>query len=101
MARTKSVDIPDPQLVRLNSLGYSLAAIAEVFKCHPSTVTKRLSDLGVAPADTRRTFMDDVLRTMTPDQIDWLSSYLGPHYHVKNLVVDLLKTAYMARNDPQ
>lgn len=101
MARTKSADIPDAQLVRLNSLGYSLAAIAEVFKCHPSTVTNRLKDLGVAPADTRRSFMEDVLRTMTPDQVEWLSSYLGPHYQVKNFVIDIIKTAYMARNEPQ
>ena len=98
MPRPK-LNIPDAQIVRLNSLGYSLGYIAETFGCHPSTVANRLESMGIAPADTRRTFMEDVMRNMPADQIEWIYSYLGPHYQIKNLVIDLLTTAYIAQRD--
>lgn len=85
----------DADLVRLNSVGLSLATIGTILGCHPSTVTLRLKTLGVSPADTRRTFMEDVLANLSPAQQDWVADQLGPHRHIKDMVKDLLVKAYI------
>ena len=88
----------DSDIIRLNSVGLSLATIAKVLGCHPTTVTLRLKSLGVDPADTRRTFMEDIFVTLSTDQQDWLADQLGPHLHVKNFMKNLLVEAYINRN---
>ena len=50
----------DADIIRLNSVGLSLSTIAGLFGCHPATISLRLKALNVAPADTRRSFMEDV-----------------------------------------
>ena len=92
--RTKKT-IPDSDLVRLNSLGFSLATIGSSLGCHPTTVTLRLKDIGVVPADTRRTFMEDVLMKMPPAQLEWVETQLGPHYSIKDYVRSLITNAYL------
>ena len=92
--RTKKT-IPDSDLVRLNSLGFSLATIGASLGCHPTTVTLRLKDLGVTPADTRRTFMEDILLSMPPAQLEWIETKLGPHHSIKDFVRSLITTAYL------
>ena len=87
--------VEDADIIRLNSLGYSLSHIAEIYDCHISTITLRLKALGVPPADTRRTFMEDIYKVFTPSQLDILADKLGPHLsikdHVRNLILkDLL-----------
>ena len=96
--RTKKT-IPDSDLVRLNSLGFSLATIGSSLGCHPTTVTLRLKDLGVAPADTRRTFMEDVLMKMPPAQLEWVETQLGPHYSIKDYVRSLITNAYLKQKN--
>ena len=99
--RTKKT-IPDSDLVRLNSLGFSLATIGSSLGCHPTTVTLRLKDIGVVPADTRRTFMEDVLMKMPPAQLEWVETQLGPHYSIKDYVRSLITNAYLRqKNDSQ
>jgi len=99
--RTKKT-IPDSDLVRLNSLGFSLATIGSSLGCHPTTVTLRLKDLGVAPADTRRTFMEDVLMKLPPAQLEWIETQLGPHLSIKAYVRSLITDAYLRhKNDTQ
>lgn len=83
----------DFQITRLNSVGLSLSTIAEILDCHPTTVTLRLRSLGVPPADTRRTFMEDVFRTLTSEQQEWLADYIEANKQdlrtfVKNLIVN-------------
>ena len=92
--RTKKT-IPDSDLIRLNSLGFSLATIGASLGCHPTTVTLRLKDLGVAPADTRRTFMEDILMKMPIGQLEWVERQLGPHHSVKDFVRTLITKAYL------
>ena len=96
--RTKKT-IPDSDLVRLNSLGFSLATIGSSLGCHPTTVTLRLKDLGVVPADTRRTFMEDVLMKMPPAQLEWVETQLGPHYSIKDYVRSLITNAYLKQKN--
>lgn len=88
----------DEDIVRLNSVGLSLSTIAKVLDCHPSTITLRLKSLGVAPADTRRTFMEDVFTGLTTPQQDWLADQLGPHLSIKDYVRNLLAKEYQAKN---
>lgn len=89
--------ITDSQLLRENSIGLSLQRIGELYDCHPTTIGQRLNGLGVAPADTRRGFMSDVLDGFSADQKDWLYSQLGPSHGIKDLVRNLILKAYYAR----
>lgn len=80
----------DTEIVRLNSLGYSLATIGSQLNVHPTTVTLRLRALNIEPADTRRTFMEDVLRSFSASQLDKLADKLGPNLSVKDHVRNLI-----------
>lgn len=84
----------DADIIRLNSVGLSLATIARVLDCHPSTVTIRLTSLKVQPADTRRSFMEDVFTSLTPEQQEWLADQLGPECSIKDFVKKLIVKAY-------
>jgi hypothetical protein len=58
--------------------------------CNPSTITLRLKSLNVPPADTRRTFMEDIFTDLTVTQQDWIADQLGPHLSIKDFVRNLL-----------
>lgn len=81
----------DADIVRLNSVGLSLATIAQVLGCHPTTITLRLKSLNVPPADTRRAFMEDVFKTLNPDEQEWLADQLSGTVAVKDFVQRLIK----------
>jgi hypothetical protein len=57
----------DEEILRLNSIGLSLSTIASIVDCHPTSITLRLKSLKVPPADTRRSFMEDILATLPPE----------------------------------
>ena len=63
----------DDDIIRLNSVGLSLATIARALDCHPTTVTLRLRSLKIPPADTRRSFMEDIFLSLDLNQQEWLS----------------------------
>lgn len=88
------------EIIRLNSVGLSLSTIAEIIGCHPTTVTLRLKSLGVEPADTRRTFMEDIVTTLSNDQQEWLVTQLGPSLPIKDFVKNLLVEKYLRSNQP-
>ena len=88
----------DEDIIRLNSVGLSLSTIAKKLDCHPTTITLRLKALKINPADTRRTFMEDVFNGMAKPQQDWLINQLGPHISVKDYVQNLLVKDYLAKN---
>lgn len=100
MARAKRTNrkASDEEILRLNYVGYSLSHIAKTLGIHPTTVTLRLQSLHVNPADTRRTFMDNVLRPLQPEVADWLADELGQHYQIREFVRDLLVQAYNNRS---
>lgn len=85
----------DADIIRLNSVGLSLATISGKLGCHTSTITQRLRAMGITPADTRRAFMEDIYLSLTPDQRTWLESQLGPHISVKNYVKNLLVSEFL------
>lgn len=91
-ARPRKVD--DADIIRLNSVGLSLTTSAEILGVHPSTVTMRLRELGVAPADTRRTFMEDIFVALPNPIQEWLADQLGPHISIKDYVKGLIVRAY-------
>lgn len=82
-------------MLRLNSLGLSLGTIAKTLGCHPTTVKQGLDKLNVPPADTRRTFMEDIYNSLTAQQIAWLSEQVGPHRSIKNLVLNLIVEKFL------
>lgn len=86
--------IIDGDVVRLNSVGLSLATIARVLGCHQTTVTIRLKSLGVEPADTRRSFMEDVFMNLNLDQQDWLADQMTRQMSVATFVKDLIIKAH-------
>lgn len=87
----------DEEIIRLNSVGLSLSTIAKVLDCHPTTVTLRLRSLNIKPADTRRTFMEDVFTTLSNEQQEWLADQLGPHISVKDFVRNLVVKEYVLK----
>lgn len=80
----------DADIITLNSLGYSLATIGKRLSCHATTVTLRLKALNIDPADTRRTFMEDVLTPFSEKQHEKLAAKLGPTHSVKDYVRNLI-----------
>jgi hypothetical protein len=86
----------DEDIIRLNSVGLSLSSIAKLLDCHPTTITLRLKALGISPADTRRTFMEDVFMSLSPKQQDWLAKQLGPHISIKDFVRNLLVKEFIS-----
>lgn len=87
----------DQDIVRLNSVGLSLSTIAEMLDCHPTTITLRLQQLKIPPADTRRAFMEDIYSALSPEIQKWLANQLGPHLSVKDFVRGLIMKEYLSR----
>lgn len=88
----------DADIVRLNSVGLSLATVAKLLGVNPTTITLRLRSLGIEPADTRRAFMEDVFKTLSEPNQEWLADQLGPHLNIKEYVRQLIVKAYHERN---
>lgn len=86
--------VTDENIIRMNAVGLSLTTIAKELDCHPTTVSARLQALGIAPADTRRSFMEDVLVGLTPEQQQWLADQLGPTISIKTVIRNLIMDAY-------
>lgn len=85
----------DAAIVRMNGVGLSLATIARLIGCHPTSVTLRLQKLGIDPADTRRAFMEDIFVTLDPDQREWLADKMETGSTcVKNYVRELIVDDY-------
>lgn len=91
----------DEDLIRLNSVGLSLATIGKMLDCHPTTVTLRLRELGVEPADTRRAFMEDIYTSMSPSQQAWLTDQLGPHYSIRDFIKNTLAERFVASRNQE
>lgn len=89
----------DDDIIRMNAVGLSLGTIAKTLGVHPTTVTLRLRSLGIEPADTRRTFMENVLAPLPTHIADWLSEQVGPKYEIRQYVRDLLLEAYNNRHN--
>ena len=81
----------DADIIRLNSVGLSLGTIARALDCHPTTITLRLRSLKIPPADTRRTFMEDIFLSLTLDEQEWLADQVVNTTikdYVKQLIVE-------------
>lgn len=89
----------DEDIIRMNCVGMSLATIAKTLGIHPTSVTLRLRSLNIDPADTRRTFMENVLTPLPTYVADWLADQLGPQYEIRQYVRDLLLDAYNNRHN--
>lgn len=87
----------DEDIIRMNSVGLSLATIARALGCHPTTITLRLKSLRIEPADTRRSFMEDVFLELKPDEQEWLADQLGPYLSIKEFVRKLIQQEYGLR----
>lgn len=90
----------DNRIVELNSVGLSLGNIAERLEVHHTTITYRLQALGIAPADTRRAFMEDIFENLSIAQQEWLISQLGPGTSIKEFIRSLLIREYINRAVP-
>ena len=90
----------DADIVRMNSVGLSLTTIGRALGCHPTTVTLRLRSVGVEPADTRRTFMEDIFVSLPVDQQEWLADQLGAHMSIKDFMRSLIVDAYISAHQP-
>lgn len=93
----------DADIIRLNSVGLSLATIARALDCHPTTITMRLKSLKIPPADTRRSFMEDIFLTLTIDQQEWLADQVANtsiKEYIKRIIVEKHAEANQGSNNP-
>lgn len=90
----------DNRIIQLNNVGLSLQGIGERLGVHHTTITYRLKALGIAPADTRRAFMEDIFNALSPAQQEWLIDQLEPGYAVKDFVRSLLIKEFINRGQP-
>lgn len=67
----------DHDITRLNALGFSLAAIGLKLNCHPTSITLRLKSLKIRPADTRRSFMEDIYNHIGDDVQEKIAEVLN------------------------
>lgn len=86
----------DADIIRLNSVGLSLSTIGEDLGCHPTTITLRLKQLNIEPADTRRAFMERIYKSLPPAQQDWLADQLGPRTSIQDFVHNLIVEKFLA-----
>lgn len=89
----------DEDIIRLNSFGLSLKTIGEHLGCHTTTITQRLHSLGITPADTRRSFMEDIYNNLSSSQKEWLAEQLGPHTPIKSYIQNLLTQEFLKSKD--
>ena len=81
----------DADIIKLNSVGLSLATIGKILGCHPTTVTQRLKSLNIEPADTRRTFMEDIFRELDEGVQEFVAEQVATQHikdYVKQLIID-------------
>jgi len=93
MGNVKKQDrVAEQDVLRLNHVGIGIKAIAGLLHCHSATVSDRLKEAGVAPTDTRRSFMESVFLALSEEQQDWLSTYLYSRgISVQDYLVGLIK----------
>lgn len=84
----------DADVIRLNSVGLSLGTVADALDCHPTTITQRLRSLGIPPADTRRTFMEDVFMTLDLDQREWLADQVSENKTIREFISEIIVNEY-------
>ena len=88
----------DTDIIRLNSVGLSLATIARALEVHPTTITLRLRSLGIPPADTRRSFMEDVFLSLPTHVQEWLADQLSATTSIKDFMKLLIEAKYKEEN---
>lgn len=82
----------DSHILRLNAVGLSLATIAEIIGCHPSTVTHRLKKLNIPPIDSRRAFMEDIIASLSDEEQAWLIELMEEkELNIKEFMTKLIK----------
>jgi hypothetical protein len=94
----------DRDITRLNALGFSLAAIGLKLNCHPTSITLRLKSLNIRPADTRRSFMEDIYNHISDDCQEKIADTLEDRgMTIKDYVRELIMGDLAARshNQPQ
>lgn len=80
----------DADIIRLNSVGLSLGTVARALDCHPTSVTLRLRQLKIPPADTRRSFMEDIFLALQLDEQEWLADQVV-NVNIKDYVKKLIQ----------
>lgn len=93
----------DADIIRLNSVGLSLATIARALDCHPTTITMRLKSLKIPPADTRRSFMEDIFLSLSLDQQEWLADQVANtsiKEYIKRIIVEKHAEANQGNSNP-
>lgn len=85
----------DGKLIGLNAVGLSLGRIGKDLGVHHTTVTQRLKQLGVAPGDTRRAFMEEIWDSLTEPQQEWLIDRLGAGQSIKDFIRSLIVNEFI------
>lgn len=93
----------DRDITRLNSLGLSLSTIGEKLGCHPTSVTLRLKSLKIPPADTRRSFMEEIFDKLPNDYQDRIADLLEERqqFSIKDYIRELIETDMERRSHNQ
>lgn len=89
----------DAAIVKLNAVGLSSRTIASMRGIHPTTVSNRLKALGIEAFDSRRSFMEDIIRSLTPAQRNWLVNQVGPHLTIRQYISSLIVQDFIQKTE--
>lgn len=81
----------DDNIIRMNRVGLSLAAIAKLYGCHPTAITLRMQNLGVVPIDARRAFMKDVFYSLEPEIQEWLLDQMNGSFTIMDFIKESIR----------
>lgn len=90
--------VNNKDIIELNSVGIGLNSMATRLDCHHTTITARLKQLNIAPADTRRSFMEDIYDSLSNQQREFLVGQLGPAISIKDYIRSLIINDFVKEN---
>jgi DNA-binding CsgD family transcriptional regulator len=84
------------EILRMNALGFSAASIARKLGMHHTSVSHRLTRMGIKPNDTRRSFMEEIFEQLPENQVNWVADEIGIRGDVRRFIAGLINDAYRA-----
>lgn len=86
------------EIVRLNRVGISMKSIAARYGCHQTTIVEALKDIGHAPLDTRRSFMEDIYVSLSDAEKEHLQRMLDLHGgNIRSYIKTLISREFAQR----
>lgn len=88
--RGRPFKISDAEILRANSFGLSLQEIGNMAGITRPAISQRLKAMGIPAFDTRRSFMNEVIRRLPEVAFKHIDKTLSPTFTAKDYIVKLI-----------